>query len=77
MMSGPIIQEQLAFFLTDDNTDEGRNPSIKMLYGIHKIKDRKTIPIIVVNNTNKHITFTKGRYIGQFEPAITEDPHNR
>ena len=73
-MSGPNIQEQLAYFLTDDNTNEGRNLSIKMLNGIYKIKDRKTIPIIVANYTNKHITFTKGEYIGQFEPAITEDP---
>ena len=27
-MNGPIIQEQLAYFLTDDNTNKGRNPSI-------------------------------------------------
>ena len=46
-----------------------------MLNNIHKIKDRKTISIIVANYSNKHAyMFTKGEYIGQFEPAITEDP---
>ena len=74
-MNGPIIQEQLAYFLTDDNTNKGRNPSIQMLNGIHKIKDKKkTVPILVSNYTNKHITFTKGEYVGQFESATIEDP---
>ena len=73
-MNGPIIQEQLAYFLTDDNTNKGRNPSIQMLNGIHKIKDKKTVPILVSNYTNKHITFTKGEYVRQFEPTTIEDP---
>ena len=73
-MNGPIIQEQLAYFLTDDNTNKGRNPSVQMINGIHKIKDRKTAPILVSNYTNKHITFTKWEYIRQFEPTTIEDP---
>ena len=73
-MNGPIIQEQLAYFLTDDNTNKGRNPSIQMLHGIHKIKDKKTVPLLVSNYTNKHIAFTKGEYVGQFEPTTIEAP---
>ena len=72
-MNGPIINEQFAYFLTDDNTNKGRNPLIQMLNSIHKIKDKKTVPILVSNYTNKHITFTKGEYVGQFEPTTIED----
>ena len=38
-MSKPIIQEQLAYFLTDNNTDKGRNISIKMLNYPHHCSD--------------------------------------
>ena len=72
-MNGPIIQEQLAYFLTDDNATKGRNPYIHMINGIHKIKDRASVPILVSNYTSKHVTFTKGEYVGHFEPTTIED----
>ena len=72
-MNGPIIKEQLAHFLTDDKTTKGRNPYIHMINRIHKIKCRASVPILVSNYTNKHITFTKGEYVGHFEPTTIED----
>ena len=72
-ISGPIVKEQMAYFITDDNTTKGRDPNINMVNGIHKIKGRTSINILVSNYTNNHLTFNKGEYIGYLEPAITDD----
>ena len=72
-ISGPIIEEQMAYFITDDNTTKGRDPNINIINCIHKIKGRTSVNILVSNYTNKHLTFHKGEYIGHLEPAITDD----
>ena len=72
-ISGPIIKEQMAYFITDDNTTKGRDPNINIINGIHKIKGRTSVNILVSNYTNKHLTFHKGEYIEHLEPAITDD----
>ena len=72
-ISGPIIEEQMAYFITDDNTTKGRDLNINIINGIHKIKGRTSVNILVSNYTNKHLTFNKGEYIGYLEPTITDD----
>ena len=72
-ISGPIIKEQIAYFITDDNTTKGRDPNINIINGIHKIKGRTSVNILVSNYTNKHLAFTKGEYIGYLEPAIIDN----
>ena len=67
-ISGPLITTDTAHFVTDDNTPKGKDPNINIIDGIHKIKDRSTINVIVSNYTNKHLTFHKGKYIGHLEP---------
>ena len=67
-ISGPLITTDIAHFIKDDNTPKGRNPNINILEGIHKIKNRSTINVIISNYTNKHLTFYKGEYIGHLEP---------
>ena len=57
-----------AHFVTDDSTLKGKDPNVNIIDGIHKIKDRSTINVIVSNYTNKHLTFHKGEYIGHLEP---------
>ena len=59
-ISGPIIEEQMAYFITDDNTSKGRDLNINIINGIHKIKDRTSVNILVSNYTNKHITISQG-----------------
>ena len=39
-ISGPVIKEQMAYFLTDDNSTKGRDPNINIINGIHKIKGK-------------------------------------
>ena len=72
-ISGPIIEEQMAYFITDDNTSKGRDPNINIINGIHKIKGRTSVSILVSNYTNKHLTFHKGEYIGHLEAATIDD----
>ena len=72
-ISGPIIEEHMAYFITDDNTSKGRDPNINISNGIHKIKGRTSVNILVSNYTNKHLTFHKGEYIRHLEPAVCDD----
>ena len=67
-ISGPLITTDTAHFITDDSTPKGKDPNINIIEGIHKIKDRSTVNVIVSNYTNKHLTFHKGEYIGHLEP---------
>ena len=71
--SGPIIEEQRAYFITDDNTSKGRDLNINIINGIHNIKGRTSVNILVSNYTNKHLTFHKGEYIRHLEPAVIDD----
>ena len=62
----------MAYFFTVDNTPEGRDPNINIISGIHKIKGKTSVNILVSNYTNKHLTFHKGEYIGHLEPAVMD-----
>ena len=67
-ISGPLTTTDTAHFITDDSTPKGRDPNINIIDGIHRIKNRSAVNIIVSNYTNKHLTFHKGKYIGHLEP---------
>ena len=72
-ISGPIIEEHMAYFITDDNTSKGRDPNINKISSIHKIKGRTSVNVLVSNYTNKYLTFNKGEYVRHIEPAVTDD----
>ena len=72
-ISGPVIEEQMANFITDDNTTKRREPNINIINGILKIKGKTSVNGLVSNYTNKHITFNKGEYVGHLEPTLTDD----
>ena len=63
----------MAYFLTDDNSTKGRDPNINIINGIHKIKGKTSVNILVSNYTNKHINFNKEQYVGHLEPTLTDD----
>ena len=76
-ISGPIITTHMAYILTDNSTPKGKDPNINIIDGIHKIKDRTSVNILVSNYTNKHLTFHKGEYIGHLKPAVLDSAdHN-
>ena len=62
----------MAYFLTDDSTLKGRDPNINIISGLHKIKGKTSVNILVSNYTNKHLMFHKGEYIGHLEPAVMD-----
>ena len=72
-ISGPIIEEHMAYFIADDNTSKGRDPNINIISSIHKVKGRTSVKVLVSNYTNKHLTFHKGEYVRHLEPAVTDD----
>ena len=76
-ISGPLITTHRAHFITDDSTPKGRDPNINIIDGIHKIKDRTSVNILVSNYTNKHLTFHKGEYIGHLEPVVLDSTDHR
>ena len=71
-ISGPIIKAHMVYSLTDDSTPKGRDPNINIIDGIHKIKGKTSVNILVSNYTNKHLTFHKGEYIGHLKPAVLD-----
>ena len=72
-ISGPIIEEHMAYFTTDDNTPKDKDPSINIISGIHKIKGKTSVNILVSNYTNKHLMFHKGEYVRHLEPAVMDN----
>ena len=46
-ISGPIIKTHMAYFLTDDSTPKGKDPNINIIDGIHKIKGKTSVNILV------------------------------
>ena len=76
-ISGPLITTHTAHFITDDSTPKGRDPNINIIDGIHKIKDRTSVNILISNYTNKHLTFHKGEYIGHLELIVLDSTDQR
>ena len=62
----------MAYFLTDDSTPKGKDPNISIISGIHKIKGKTSVNMLVSNYTNKQLTFHKGEYFGHLEPAVLD-----
>ena len=55
-ISGLMITTHTAYFVMDDSMPKGRDPNINIIDGIHKIKDRSTVKVLVCYYTNKHLT---------------------
>ena len=71
-ISGPIIKTHMAYFLTDDSTPKGKDPNINIIDGIHKIKGKTSVNILVSNYDNEHLTFHKGEYIRYLKPVVLD-----
>ena len=49
---------------------KGKDPNINTVNGIHNIKVKTSVNILVLNYCNKHVTFNNGEYVGHLEPSI-------
>ena len=73
-IKGHTIKGHTAYFISDQDSTKGNDPNINIINGIHNIKGKTSVKILVSNYTNKHIIFNKGKYVGYLEPTIKEIP---
>ena len=55
-ITGPVIKEHMAYFITDDNSTKGSDPNINIINGIHKIRGKTSLstswfPIIQISTS--------------------------
>ena len=70
-----VIKGHMAYFISNQDSKKGKDPNIHITDGIHNIKEKTNVNILISNYTNKHITFNKGEYIIYLEPPIEETQH--
>ena len=51
-ITGQAIKEHMAYFITDEDSTKGRDPNINIINGIHNIKGRTSVNVLVSNYTN-------------------------
>ena len=69
-IKGHTITGQMACFISDQESTKGKNCNINIVNGIHNIKGKTSVNILVSNYSNKHVTFNKEEYVGHLEPTI-------
>ena len=62
----------MAYIICHQDSKKGKDPNIHIVDGIHKIKGKTSVNVLISNYTNKHITFNKREYIGHLESPIEE-----
>ena len=72
-ITGQAIKEYMVYFITDADSTKGRDPNTNIINGIHNIKGKTSVSVLVFNYINKHIMFNKGEYVGHLEPAIEDN----
>ena len=58
-IKGHSITGHMTYFISNQDSRKGKDPKINIVNGIHNIKDKTSVNILVSNYTNKHITFNK------------------
>ena len=69
---GHVIKGHRAYLISYQDSKKGKDPNIHIIDGIHNIKGKTYVNVLVSNYTNKHITFNKGEYIGHLELLIED-----
>ena len=62
----------MAYFISDQDSTNGKDSNINIVNGIHNIKGKTFVNILVSNYTNKHTMFNKGEYVGHLEQTIED-----
>ena len=73
-IKGHNLKTPVGYFISNQHINRALDPNIHVIDGIYNIKGRSTLHILVVNYTNKHVTFNKGQCIGHIEPSIDHMP---
>ena len=51
-ITGQAIKDHMAYFITDENSTKGKDPNINIINGIHCIKGKTSVNVLVSNYTN-------------------------
>ena len=62
----------MAYFISNQDSTKGKDLNINIINGIHNIKGKISVNILVSNHTNKHIAFKKGEHEGHLEPTMED-----
>ena len=73
-IKGHAIKGHTAYFISDEDSIKGKDPNINIINSMNNIKGKTSVNILVLNYTNKHITFNKGEYMGHLEATMEEIP---
>ena len=69
-IKGHSITGQTACFISDQESTKGKDLNINIVNGIHNIKGKTSVNILVSYYSNKHVTFNNGECVGHLEPTI-------
>ena len=69
---GHAIKGHMVYFISDNDSTKEKDLDINIINGIHNIKGKTSVNILVSNYTNRHITFNKREYVGHLEPTIED-----
>ena len=58
-IKGHSITGQTAYFISDQESTKGKDPNVNIVNGICNIKGKTSVNILVLNYSNKHVTFNK------------------
>ena len=61
-----------AYFIRDHDSKREKDHNIHIIDGIHYIKGKTYDNVLILNYTNKHITFNKVEYVGHLELPIED-----
>ena len=69
-IKGHVITGHTACFIGNQEQTKGEYPNRSIVNGIHNIKGKTSVNILVWNDSNKHVTFNKGEYVGHLERTM-------
>ena len=72
MIKGHTIKGHMAYFIMVQDSKKRKDPNMHIIYGIHNIKGKTFVNVLVSNCTNKHVTFNKGEHVGHLETLIED-----
>ena len=67
-INGHDIKTPMACFIGSQYTDT----EVRLIDGVHDILCNATLEVLVINNSNQHVNFSKGMKIGHLEPPIDD-----
>ena len=58
--------------ISNQDSKIGKDPNIHIIDGIHNIKGRTCVNVLISNYTSTHVTFNKAKHVGHLKPPIED-----